>query len=269
MSSRILPSSYLLGQQTLLVDAQGNGDYTTIQAALNAAAVYATVTSRWSVRVAPGLYTEQITLKDYVDLTGLGPGRATRLKRSSGNLFAAPASCVVANLWLETVDAPVVSTGGAFAGTLELDDVIVDQTVLDVASIQVASGTIIVNRSNLSCGGYLDLSAGTLKVHHSIIRNQALSDGGANMVLYIQGGTLLLTHSLLENVSPAGYCVYIDGAVSSLKAFHSTFRKSTSTNAIEVNGATNRSMVLARCCGNGDHGTYLIGYHDYVYDASI
>ena len=69
MGSRILSGSSLLGQQTLLVDSQGNGDYTTIQAALNAAAVYATTTSRWSVRVAPGLYTEQITLKNYVDLT--------------------------------------------------------------------------------------------------------------------------------------------------------------------------------------------------------
>ena len=69
MGSRILPGSSLLGQQTLLVDSQGNGDYTTIQAALNAAAVYATTTSRWSVRVAPGLYTEQITLNNYVDLT--------------------------------------------------------------------------------------------------------------------------------------------------------------------------------------------------------
>ena len=269
MGSRILSGSSLLGQQTLLVDSQGNGDYTTIQAALNAAAVYATTTSRWSVRVAPGLYTEQVTLKDYVDLAGLSPGRATRLKRSSGNLFAAPATCVVSNLWLETVDAPVVSTGGSFTGTLELDDVIVDQNVLDIASIQVASGTIRVNRANLSCGGYFDLSGGVLEAHHSVIRNQAASDGGANMALYIQHGTLLLTHCLLENISPAGWCVYIDGTVTSLKAFHSTFRKADSTNAIEVSGTTTRNMVLADCCGNGQLSSYLGGYHDYVYDATI
>jgi hypothetical protein len=269
MGSRILSSSSLLGQQTLLVDAQGNGDYTTIQEALNVAALYATITSRWSVRVAPGLYTEQITLKNYVDLLGLGPGRATRLKRSSGALIAAPASCVVADLWLETVDTPVVTLSSGFTGTLELDNIIIDQTPLDIAPIQVAGGTININRSNISSGGYFDLSGGVLNAHHSVIRNQAASDGGQNMALYIQGGSLLLTHSLVENVSPAGYCVVIDGAVTSLKALHSTFRKSTSTEAIYVSGSTMRTFIFGKCCGNGSIDAHCDGYHDYDSDATI
>jgi hypothetical protein len=269
MASRILSSSSLLGQQTLVVDSQGNGDYTTIQEALNAAAVYATTTSRWSVRVAPGLYTEQITLKNHVDLVGLAPGRATRLKRATGALFAAPASCVVADLWLETVDTPVVTLSTGFTGTLELDNIIIDQTPLDIAPIQVAGGTIKINRSNISSGGYFDLSGGTLEAHHSVIRNQAATDGGQNMALYIQGGSLLLTHSLIENISPAGYCVVIDGAVTSLKALHSTFRKSDSTDSIYVTGSTTRNFILAQCCGNGTLDAHCGGYHDYVSDATI
>lgn len=266
---RILPSSSLLGTQTLVVDAQGNGDYTSIQAALNAAAVYATASSRWSVRVAPGLYTEQLTLKDYVDLLGLGPGRATRLKRSSGALFIAPASCVLSNLWLETVDAPVLSLGSAFTGVLELDQVLIDQSPLDIQSISVAGGTLKVQRSTLAAGGAFELSGGVLEAHYSVIRNQATSDGGQNMALYIQHGTLLLTHCLVENISPAGYGAYIDGAVTSLKARHCTFRKADAANAIEVNGAATRSMALAGCCGNGPLSAYLGGYHDYVYDSAV
>jgi hypothetical protein len=191
---RILSASSLLGIKTLLVDAQGNGDYRSIQAALNAAAQFATAASRWSVRVAPGMYTEQLTLKDYVDLIGLGPGRATRLKRASGPLIAAPASCVIANLWLETVDTAVFSLGGAFTGVLELDGVIIDQAALDIQSVQVAGGTLKINRSLLAAGGPFELAGGTLHAHHSVIRCQAATDGGQNMALYIQHGALLLTH---------------------------------------------------------------------------
>ena len=55
MPERILPASSRLGTQTLVVDSQGDGDYTSIQAALNAAANYASADSRWLVRVAPGM----------------------------------------------------------------------------------------------------------------------------------------------------------------------------------------------------------------------
>jgi hypothetical protein len=269
MGSRILPSSALLGQQTLLVDAQGNGDYTSIQSALNAAATLATAASRWSVRVAPGTYPEAIKLKDYVDLIGLGPGRAARLKRSSGALILEPASCVIANLWLESVDAPILTTDGSFTGLLELDDVVIDQTPLDIQPFVVNGGTLRLLRSLIAAGGPVEITAGTLQVYHSIIRNQALSDGGQNMALYIQHGTLLLSHCLVENISPAGYGAYIDNTVTSLKAYHTTFRKSTAANAIEVSGSTTRDMLLVNCSGNGPLGTYLGGYHDYVYDSSI
>lgn len=153
MGLRILEDSSRLGQQTLLVDAQGNGDYTTIQAALNDAAEYASTESRWSVRVAPGLYGEQLVLRDYVDLLGLGPGRATRLRRVSGALISVPATCTVANLWLESCDAPVIDLPSNFSGTLMLEGVIIDQTGLDVSSLSVAGGTLKASNCLLAAGG--------------------------------------------------------------------------------------------------------------------
>ena len=52
--------------------APSGAQYTSIQAAINAAAAVATASQRYLVKVAPGIYNEQITLKDFVDVEGSG-----------------------------------------------------------------------------------------------------------------------------------------------------------------------------------------------------
>ena len=64
----------------LVVDAQGEGDYTTIQAALDAIGTTlpaAGAATPYLVRVAPGVYGEQVTMKEWVDLEGAGEGATT------------------------------------------------------------------------------------------------------------------------------------------------------------------------------------------------
>ena len=51
--------------------APSGGDFTSIQAALNSI-TDASATNRYVVRVAPGTYTEQVTMKQYVDIEGSG-----------------------------------------------------------------------------------------------------------------------------------------------------------------------------------------------------
>ncbi len=63
--------------------APSGAQYTSIQAAINAAAAVATGTQRYLVKVAPGTYNEQITLKDFVDVEGSGR-RATQIRWSAG-----------------------------------------------------------------------------------------------------------------------------------------------------------------------------------------
>lgn len=264
---RILPNTHRLGTQTLLVDAQGDGDTTSIQAALDIAANFATLDSPWSVRVAPGTYSEQLILRDYVDLLGLGPGRATRMCRQSGAVISQPATCTVANLWIETSDTPAIALDDGFSGVLDLDGVIVDQAALDVQAVQVAGGTLRLARCLLASGGAVELSGGTLLVHHSVIRNQAVYDGGQNMALYIQHGTLLLHGCLVENVSPAGYAVYIDNSVTSLKGYHTVFRAASATYAIHT--ALPATFSLAACCGNAALHPDVAGFHDYVWDGDV
>jgi len=55
----------------VIIVAQSGGDYTTITAALNSITA-ASDTSRYLVRIMPGVYTEQVTMKPYVDIEGSG-----------------------------------------------------------------------------------------------------------------------------------------------------------------------------------------------------
>jgi len=54
-----------------VVVAKSGGDYTTITAALNSI-TDASDTNRYLVKVMPGVYTEQVTMKQYVDIEGAG-----------------------------------------------------------------------------------------------------------------------------------------------------------------------------------------------------
>lgn len=63
--------------------APSGAHYTSIQAAINAAAAVATASQRYLVKVAPGTYNEQVTLKDFVDVEGSGR-RATQIRWSAG-----------------------------------------------------------------------------------------------------------------------------------------------------------------------------------------
>ena len=55
----------------VVVVAKSGGDYTTVTAALNSI-TDASDTNRYLVKVMPGIYTEQVTMKPYADIEGAG-----------------------------------------------------------------------------------------------------------------------------------------------------------------------------------------------------
>ena len=57
--------------QNVKVVAKSGGDFTTITAALNSITT-ASDTNRYLIKVAPGVYTEQVTMKEFVDIEGAG-----------------------------------------------------------------------------------------------------------------------------------------------------------------------------------------------------
>jgi len=54
--------------------AKSGGDFDTITAALNSIGTSATAANPYLIRVAPGVYTEQVTMKEYVSIEGAGEG---------------------------------------------------------------------------------------------------------------------------------------------------------------------------------------------------
>ena len=75
---RILPGIEVYGARFFVVDASGNGDYTTIQEAINKAQTQTPAAdSRWLIRIQAGTYQESLTLYDYIDLAGYGYGHTT------------------------------------------------------------------------------------------------------------------------------------------------------------------------------------------------
>lgn len=87
--------------------AKSGGDYTSVQGAIAAAALVATASNPVVVRVAPGVYSEQVTLADYVDVEGSGPNM-TQLS------FAGAGGTVIAGAQSELRELAVLNT---FSGT--------------------------------------------------------------------------------------------------------------------------------------------------------
>lgn len=71
------------------VVAKSGGDYTSIQAAIDSI-TDATDTNRYTVVVNPGVYTENVTLKNYVNLIGLPDRRGARIYSTGGTLLTLP-----------------------------------------------------------------------------------------------------------------------------------------------------------------------------------
>ena len=107
MPYRVIPGG-ASSSRMYLVDAGGNGDHQTIQAAFNAAHAQApSAAERWLVLVGPGIYPESLTLYDYVDVSGLAPGPAAIVQAPPGySAVATPASCWLSNLRSEALQTP-------------------------------------------------------------------------------------------------------------------------------------------------------------------
>jgi len=69
----------------VVIVAKSGGDYTTITAALNSI-TDATDTNRYLVKVMPGVYTEQVTMKSNVDIEGSGE-LATRITGAGSTIL--------------------------------------------------------------------------------------------------------------------------------------------------------------------------------------
>jgi hypothetical protein len=97
----------------VIVVAKSGGDFTSIQAALDSI-TEASDTNRYLVWVAPGTYTERVTMKEYVDIEGAGE-LATKITYTSGESW--PEGTVVGKNNAELRFLTVENTGGGTHAT--------------------------------------------------------------------------------------------------------------------------------------------------------
>jgi len=114
-------SSTMPQPQNVIWVAKSGGDYTSIQAALDSI-TDASASNPYLIMVAPGVYTERVTMKQYVDIQGSGEG-ATIIKYT-GDYFSENDSGTVigadnAELRLLTVESD--GTGNRFATAIYND----------------------------------------------------------------------------------------------------------------------------------------------------
>jgi len=248
---RVIPGG-ASSSRCYLVDGGGNGDYQTIQMAINAAhGQTPTATNRWLVLVGPGTYAESLTLYDYVDVSGLSPGPAVIVAAPTGQYaVATPASCWVSNMRLSGQKDPIllINTSGI---TLEMDGVEIDESSQVITGIKITDwSTLIARNCDFETGGSaLKLILGQAEMYHSRLAKGG-SDAGYDAPVYVEDGVLLLDGCIIENKSVHGAGVLFHSNPSTAKILGCTIRKASGTDSVDCDAACANALV-AGCLVNG------------------
>lgn len=112
----VTAANFTPAPQNVVIVAKGGGDYGTITAAL--AAISGTADNPWLIWVAPGVYDETVTMKEFVDIAGAGQG-LTRI-RAPGTDTGVTGTVNCANN-AELRDLTVESTGRNHAIAIRCD----------------------------------------------------------------------------------------------------------------------------------------------------
>jgi len=169
-----------------VVDADGTGDFTTIQAAINA--IQASGTTNAEVFVRPGTYTENLTLYDNLIITGSGPYSIIT------GVHTPPASGAVFFRDLQLTSATDIVTSAA-AGTarIRFTDCAFNCTngyVVDCASWTGPIDIYDCTTTSTADGG-VRVAAATVIVSDSLV------GAGANVFTMV-GGTLIIIGSRIN-----------------------------------------------------------------------
>ena len=268
---RIITGSEDYGSRVITADGLGNGDYTTIQEAINAAQSQTPASdSRWLVLVAPGEYAESLTLYDYIDLAGMGAGYSSHLLSLSNQAaITNGAEVTISNLRISGENDPVIQTGAVFSGVMRFKNVVSDNDHDEVNLFQLVSGTVeIINSQLISQGRIFYITTGTLKTYDSTF----IRDGAENEPpLEIAGAATVEAQrsSFLNTGSGGGAAVKITtGTPTSVIFHHSLFRLASGTYSIDGTSGT-PAIYLAGCMANAAIYTDFTGTHDIQVDANF
>lgn len=213
------------------VDKLGNGDFTTIGAALTAAV------SGDTIFIRPGTYTENPTLKAGVNLTAFGSDsslNASGVVIINGNCTLSTAGTVtISGIMLQTNSAPCLTVSGSVTSVVNLNNCYINALNNTAISFSSSSASSQININN--CGGNINTtgialfahsSGGTLFIQYCMLINNGASTTNST----VSSGNLLIFYSTLNfGVTTS--------STSSVNVFSSTIQ--TLGTALTVGGTSN------------------------------
>ena len=269
-ADRVLTGTEQYGSQIIISDAQGNGDYTTIQSSIDAAQAQTPASdSRWLVLVAPGEYQESLTLYDYVDVAGYAPGYSVNLvspsNQSAINNFA---EVTISNLNISGINDPLIQSGASASGK-ELRFVNCTSTIDadELTLIQITTGTLtIIDSHFLFSGRGIYFLSGAVYIYDSDLTRDGAETG---YPMEINGTITLESYrsSFINIGSGGGSAIYIHTTNPTSVILHNClFRKASGTVSISTN--ITPTIYLAACVANAALDAAILGTHDLQVDAN-
>ncbi|HDZ37101.1 MAG TPA: hypothetical protein ENH62_02235 [Marinobacter sp.] len=271
MGTRVLSTGTTSPGRMLVVDAQGNGDYATIQAAINAAqAETPSETGQWLVLVAPGAYPESLTLYDYINVAGDSRDKSVWLNPSGAVAILNGAECTVSDILIAGNTSPMVQSGGSFTGHMRLRGVQCDREDATIGFLKASTGVISLYNCDVQAGGVVvDLAGGEVNVYDSKL-NHYHTNGGAitENAVDVRGDVLNLVRSVIENTSPAGAGIkFFTPAPSSARIHECIVRRATGNYAIDASLAV--TVRISMCTMNDEIHSNITGWLSYDENANI
>ena len=187
--------------ENMVVVAKSGGDYTTITAAMDS--ITPTSSSRYLVWVAPGLYEEQVTVKQYVHLKGSGSATTRIYSTANGNHNNATSATLV------------------LPANSQLSDLGVE------------------NGSTQQDGVAIYVSAGNSDTALRNIRARSVGVGGdRHDGIYLNGGTAYLEHVYADATggSIGNWAIFNSASSPSIDSAMLVASGGSSANALRLNG---------------------------------
>lgn len=225
----------------VVVVAASGGDFTSIQSALDS--VTATAGQRYLVWVAPGVYTETVTMKPYVDITGAGQN-LTRI--------VAPG-------------APISTTGTVRgANDAGLRSLTVENTGGNAYAVAIYNALVIPRFSDVTAraaGGDVNIAVFDETSESEFVNVTAHAVGGTRAYgVYVANGAPVLLHVAAGAAgATSGYGLYADHAAPALTS--GTFTATAASDAYGLyNLASAPQVSVATCAAAG--GTRAYGMYN-------
>jgi pectin methylesterase-like acyl-CoA thioesterase len=175
--------------QNTIYGAKGSdGHYDTISEAL-AAITNATSSNLYTIKVFPGVYSESVTMKDYVDIVAVGDSNSTVITQVDNTVITGSSNSTLRGFTLsltgDTTGKAVVAVG---TSSPKLEDLVITGTSGVSTGISVTTGSPVIELATIS--NVLD------GLHHSgasglsTLRNSTITSSGNDIKISTSGGSV-------------------------------------------------------------------------------